>query len=121
MRNTGNPKPQSAFTVTRCFPVEHADIAGVEQALSGSEGIEAIELRRRCKGITVRYDSARVGYAEIEQTLSQAGFAFRRSRWTKFKAAWCCFVDENARANANAPERPCCSRPPGTPGIRRKP
>jgi|GEM_PF-2134014 len=120
MRTDTTHESQSAFTVTRCFPVDETDIEKLERALTGNDAIEAVARHRLCKGVAIRYDSARVGYADIELALAHAGIPLRHSRWTRIKAGWFRFVDENAKSNAASKGGACCSRPPGIYGGRHK-
>ena len=47
------------------------------------------------------------------RVLEDIGFPASESWWSRLKANWLQYLDENGRENANAPAAPCCNNPRG--------
>lgn len=99
----------SAFIVRRRFyiqvPVSPATLGAV-QDLPGilDVGVEGQRLR-------VRYDNRKIGYGDIEDALAAAGCTPASGYFPRLYAAFCGFLDGNAKANAGLRGANCCSDP----------
>jgi hypothetical protein len=92
----------------------------IEDGLAGLPGMSDVRAHVRRKRVCVTYDPVRLGFAQVEQTLEGVGFPPAGGQWSRLKAAWYRWVDDTARANANAPPAACCNNPPNVSTPRRK-
>lgn len=118
--NQGTPLNE-AFVVTRSIPVRTAargSLATAAGRLRMHPGVALVTAGEDGR-LTLRYDTSRIGFEEIEQVLDEAGVARPASLVWRIKSEWFRFTDGNARANAHTTHA-CCSRPPVPPGGGRK-
>jgi copper chaperone CopZ len=85
----------------------------IHECLDDMAGLVEIEVNKDKKSVRFVYDSAQVGFDDIEKALSDGGYPVSDSRWTRFKVARYRFMDENARNNAQTTGGNCCSHPKG--------
>jgi len=84
----------------------------VEKAMSNAAGIIQSEVDSDRKQLLVRYNATITSFASIHELLENIGFPPDDSRWSRIKASWYAYLDENTRANARAPAPSCCNKPP---------
>ncbi len=88
-----------------------ADGLQIETHLLQLVGVQMVETNLDSKCIRVTYDQTRTHFYEILSCLRDIGFEANQSWWWRKKATWFQYLDNNAKANANAPEPICCSDP----------
>jgi hypothetical protein len=116
MTNATSPIPNEAFRVRRRLDVpdlhDAADALRAQSLLSRIDGVFRVSADSEPGQVTVEYSQTRTDYRSLQDALTAAGFSPARGRWARIRRAWLTNLDETARANAAAPQAPCCSRPP---------
>lgn len=113
MTQDKSPPLNEAFVVNRKIPVLGKDSDSLSAATSRLQmhpGIASAKAGEDGR-LAVRYDASRIGFAEIELILDEAGLERPDSLLWRIKSELFRFTDENARSNAHATPT-CCSRPP---------
>jgi copper chaperone CopZ len=109
-------KPEVAWEACRSMHLHSlshaADAMAVEKALSEATGVIQIRLDLEKKCLKVLYNATVTSFASISELLEETGFPPDDSRWSRIRAGWYAFLDENARTNARAHAPPCCNKPP---------
>ncbi|MGV6826421.1 MAG: heavy-metal-associated domain-containing protein [bacterium] len=90
----------------------------VESVLLAINGVHEVVTNPERYRIMVRYDASQVGFSDIAMALTEMGFTPASDWWSRKKADWFCYMDDNAKSNARHPAGPCCNRAPR--GTRRK-
>ncbi len=80
--------------------------------MSGAAGVIQSEVDSDRKRLQVRYNATITSFVSISELLEDIGFPPDDNRWSRIKASWYAYLDENIRANARAPAPPCCNKPP---------
>jgi copper chaperone CopZ len=89
------------------------DAQVVAERLGHLAGVRGVRTDVRRHRVTVVYDLTRLDCRRVLDVLADSGFPAPDTRWARLKTSWLQYLDENGRANANAPEAPCCSNPRG--------
>ncbi len=117
------PPIAAAFVVRRRVSVAglHAAAHGraIRQRLRALPGVREVHVDVEKGRVQITYDASRVGFAEIEAGLADAGHRRCGGIVSRMKAWWYRYLDENARDNAQS-RAACCSNPPGVYAGRRK-
>jgi len=103
------------FVVSRTVRVagsRSADCAAqIEAQLMALAGVKGVGVEPDQGRVRVRYDAAQVGFGVLEQSLAEAGYPPTQGWWARWKSRWYCYLDDNARLNAQASPSACCSKP----------
>jgi hypothetical protein len=117
-------KPDDAFVVHRSLRVKAAhddnSMQMICDRLAPLEGMQKTEIDSGREKISITYNAAQLGFAEIEKTLVDAGYPSAVGWWSRFKAGWYRYLDENAQTNAKSKGGACCSNPSDIYAKRRK-
>ncbi len=97
---------------------QDTDVIRVEAALKKLSGVSVIKFYPEKRKVRITYDQTKIDFRNILRQLEEAGFPASAGWWSRLKADWFQYLDQNARENANAPEPPCCSNPRGIGGGR---
>ena len=104
-----------AYVVRRSLSVPGLQCAScadvIQRRLSEVEGVHEVNLDVPHKRLQIVYDVAQVSFDAIENALENIGFPASDSRWARLKSGWYCYLDENARANAETSGGSCCGNP----------
>jgi hypothetical protein len=84
------------------------------------EGMQKIEVEPGWGKITITYNAAQLGFAEVEKALVEIGFPSAVGWWSRVKAGWYRYLDENAQSNAKSKGGACCNNPSDIYANRRK-
>jgi len=95
------------------------DVPRIQACLKELPGMQQVVFDVARKKIVLTYDASRLGFQRVEQALSDAGWPPAGGRWSRLRYAWYRYLDENARANAEA-KGACCSKPSDVYAKRRK-
>jgi len=110
-------KTEGAWEVKRDITLpslsQERDTQLIMQHLKALPGLRGTQTDLKRQRVTVVYTQTQLDYGTVLQTLESIGFPTSQSRWSRMKANWLQFLDENGRENANAPPPPCCSNPRG--------
>jgi len=86
------------------------DVPRIQACLNELPGMQQVVFDVGRRKIALTYDASRLGFWSIEQALTDAGWLLADDRWSRLRYAWYRYLDENARANAEA-KGACCSNP----------
>lgn len=86
-------------------------VEAARNALSCLVGMKEVAVDSGHQHVVVRYDSSRLSFGEIEQTLVEAGCPPAPGSWMRLKAALYRYMDANAHENAGHKPAACCSNP----------
>jgi len=86
------------------------DVEKIQACLKALPGMQQVVFDPGRRKLALTYDASRLGFWSIEQALTEAGWPPSRDRWARMRYAWYRYLDENARANAEA-RGACCSNP----------
>ena len=95
------------------------DVEAIQACLKALPGMQQVVFDLGRRKLALTYDASRLGFWSIEQALTEAGWPPSRDRWARMRHAWYRYLDENARANAEA-KGACCSNPSDIYAKRRK-
>ncbi len=104
---------QGDFSVHRSLVLPGMSDSNVQQiqaCLTELPGMQQVVIDVGRRKIALTYDASRLGFWSIEQALAEAGWQSADDRWSRLRYAWYRYLDENARANAEA-KGACCSNP----------
>ena len=114
MTNATSPIPNEAFRVRRRLDVPDlqnaADALRAKSLLLRMDGVLSASADSEAGRVWIEYLQTQTDYRSLQDALTAAGFRPARGRWARIRRAWLTNLDE-ARANAAAPQAPCCSRP----------
>jgi hypothetical protein len=117
-------QPDDAFVVHRSLRMKGAQDDNSMQVicdrLGSLEGMQKLEVGPGRGKITITYNAAQLGFADIEKNLVDIGYPSALGWWSRFKASWYRYLDENAQANAKSKGGACCSNPSDIYAKRRK-
>lgn len=86
------------------------DVDTIQACLKALPGMQQVVFDIGRQKVLLTYDASLLGFWTIEQVLTEAGWPPLKSRWARMRYAWYRYLDENARANAEA-RGACCSNP----------
>lgn len=109
------PKTDKAYLEERTVSVPNIHSKNCEkvlhQYLDGISGLLDFTIDHSRMSLRLVYDSSKVGFDLIEETLATIGYPISDTNWSRMKAAMYRFQDANAYSNAHSAARACCSRP----------
>jgi hypothetical protein len=87
-------------------------IKAVSGVLEATSGIKTVLFDSNENILTVEYDSIKLSYSEIENTLIDQQINQANGIRQKLLSIWYDYLDTTARDNALAPPPACCNKPP---------
>ena len=116
MRGSQSMKLNGPWEVRRTIKVpglsRAADARQLELTLVEVPGVRQARAESERRRVRIIYDITGCDYQGLERLLRDAGFVPPDSWWTRLKSSWYQYADSTGRENANAPQSPCCNRPP---------
>ena len=91
--------------------IDKSQATRITQVLGKISGIQTVTTYPERQKIRVIYDQTKVNFRQILAALEVAGLPAADDWWSRRKAAWFQYLDQNAQVNANIPASPCCSNP----------
>lgn len=91
--------------------VDKPQATKITQVLGEVPGIKTVMTYPKRQKIRVTYDQTKVNFCQIQAALEVADLPTADDWWSRSKAAWFQYLDQNAQVNANIPASPCCSNP----------
>jgi len=117
-------KHDDAFVVHRLLRIRGAQddnsMGIIGDRLGALEGMQKVEPGPGREKITITYNAAQLGFAEIEKNLVDIGYPSAVGWWSRFKSGWYRYLDENAQTNAKSKGGACCNNPSDIYANRRK-
>lgn len=92
--------------------VSISDAQTIEALLQKLPGVKQVVVNLKKHTVVVCHDVTQTDYLGIVNTLDKTGYSPLDNRWGRFRKKLFMFLDTNAKDSANAPERPCCNKPP---------
>jgi len=80
--------------------------------LQGKSGIQKAKYDDTHQSITIEYDQFVTSYTGLLALLSKLNIHYKKGFGFKLKTIWYDYLDSTSKANALAPPRACCNKPP---------
>jgi hypothetical protein len=83
----------------------------ITATLSAMTGVRQVVTYPERQKIRVVYDQTQTDFLQVLKRLEAMGLPAASDWWSRKKAGWFQYLDQNARINAAIPASPCCSNP----------